>query len=819
MDHLHRDLRYAFRQMGKAPGFTMVAVLTLGLGIGATTTLFSVVRGVLLRALPYPEPERIVRVFEVGGNGKRFSQMADLNFADLAEQNRSFEGLAQYQTMLVSIAGGSEPSRVNAAQVSRDFFRVMGVQPSLGRTFHADEQREGAAPVALVGYGYWQRYLGGDPDLSGRTLTYGDELVALVGVMPPGFGFPDGAEFWIPRELERVRPSRTSLNKKVIGRLAADAPIESARADMSSIARRLKEEYGDDIWMADVDLIPLHEELVGRTRPLLLLLLGASGFLLLIACANVVNLLLARATSREREISLRIALGAGRIRLTKQFLTESLLLAVLGGMLGVLIARWSIDLLRGIEASKLPRLVEIRVDGAVLLFSLAVSVVVAVGLGLLAAWRTTRASAQATLSVGQRSQAGAGAGTSRVRGTLVVSQVALTLVLLVGTGLLLRSFQLLLGAKPGYRTDGALVVDCHLPYPDTDEKAEQQGRFHERLISRLRALPGVAELGAINYLPLTREGPTGTMVLLNRPDEVMSFDDFRALFNIPGRTASAEYRRATPGYFQIMQIPLLRGRLFDDRDQPETAHVAVVSESMAKTVWPNEDPIGKLVQYGNMDGDLRPFTVVGVVGDIRETSLEAQPKPTLYANALQRTRSLAGDLKIVLVTESDAEAQISALRKLVHEIDPQVAPSINTFEELFAGSLAERRFQLLLLGSFGSTALLLALVGIYGVISFHVTQRKQEIGVRIALGATGTNVVRLVVQQGLLLTGLGVVLGLAGAFAMTRLMRSLLYGVTTTDPVTFLAVPLLLVVATIIASFLPAVRATRVDPVISLRAE
>lgn len=816
MDHLLQDLRYALRKLGKAPGFTAVAVLTLGLGIGATTTLFSVVHGVLLRALPYPEPDRIVRVFEVGKNGNRPAQMSDPNFADLAQQNRSFEGLAQFQTMLVSVSGGHEPARVMAAQVSRDFFRVMGVQPLLGRTFHAEEQRVGAAPVALVSHGYWQRYLEGDPDLSGRALTYGDDVVPVIGVMPPGFEFPEEADIWTPREIEPVTLSRTALNKKVIGRLAADVPLERAREDVRGIARRLEAQYGDDTWMTDAEVVPLHEELVGRTRPPLLLLLGASGLLLMIACANVVSLLLARAAVRKRELAVRIALGAGRGRLIQQSLTESLLLSLLGGALGVLVARWGVDVLLGLEAGNLPRLDEIRVDGAVLLFALVVSVVVAVGLALLAAWRATGDGLRA-LAVGQRTQAGT--GSTRLREMLVVSQIALTLMLLVGAGLLLRSFQRLLVVEPGYRTAGAVVLNCYLPYPDTEEQAEHQGRFQERLITRLRALPGVTEMGGVDSLPLRREGANGTFLLLNRPDEVTDFKSFEAIMKIPGRAGSAEFRRATPGYFRAMQIPLLRGRVFDERDHPEAPHVAVISESLAETTWPDEDPIGKLVQYGNMDGDLRPFTIVGIVGDIHDASLEAAPRPTFYANARQRPGALSGPLNIVLVATGDPASLMTTARRIVHELDPQVAPSLQTLEEVFAGSLAERRFQLLLLGFFGATALLLAVVGIYGVISFHVAQRTHEIGVRVALGATGENVVRLVVQQGLLLAAMGVALGLAGALAVTRLMQSLLYGVTTTDPVTFLAVPVLLTVAAMLACFLPACRAARVDPVIALRAD
>lgn len=774
--------------------------------------------GVLLRPLPYPEPDRIVRVFEVDSSGTRSTNMSDPNFADLREQSRSFEAFAKFNFSVMSVSAGGEAARVMVASVSRDFFRVMGVQPRYGRTFHADELREGAAPVAIVSHGYWQRYLAGDPELSKHTLTLDDFVIPIVGVMPPGFTSPEGADIWTPREPLGETPSRTALNSKVIGRLAGGVPIERARAEVSGIARRLKAEYGRDIWMVDAAVIPLHEEIVGRTRLALLLLLGASGLLLLIACANVVNLLLARATVRQHELAVRIALGAGRGRVVRQFLTESLLLAVLGGALGLLLARWGVNALRTLPAGDLPRLAEIQVDGAVLVFALAVSVLVAVGLGLLAAWRATGREVRASLAAGGRTRAGA--TSTRLRGALVVSQVALTLMLLVGTGLLLRSFQRLLTTEPGYRTVRAVAVNAYLPYPETDEQAARQGRFYRRLIDRLSALPGVTEIGGIDALPLHSQGANGGFLLLNRPDEVTSIEDWDRVSQDEARTGYAEYRRATPGYFRAMQIPLLRGRLFDERDRQESVNVAVVSESFAEETWPDEDPIGKLIQYANMEAwNFRPFTVIGVVGDIREASLEAEPRPTFYANSYQRPGALAAALNIVLVTPGDPTALMAAARRTVHDLDPQVAPSIQTLKEIYAASLAERRFQLLLLGVFGTTALLLALVGIYGVISFHVTQRTREIGVRMALGATGETVVRLVVRQGLLLAGLGVGIGLAGALAVTRLMRSLLYGVTATDPVTFLAVPFLLVIAVVLACFLPARRAASVDPMIALRSD
>lgn len=816
MNSLFQDLRHALRQFGRAPGFAAVAIGTLALGIGATTALFSVVHGVLLRPLPYPEPDRIVRVFEVGSGGTRSTNMSDPNFADLYERSRSFAGLAKFQSWDESVAGGSEPARVVLASVSRDFFQIMGVQPLLGRTFHADEHREGAAPAVLVSEAFWQRYLDGDPDLSGRTLKSGDEVAAVVGVMPRGFAFPDGADIWRPRELLGLTPSRTALNSRVVGRLADGVFLERARADVRGIARRLKTELGDDTWMADAAVVPLHEEMVGRTRPALLLLLGASGFLLLIACANVVSLLLARLTARRGELAVRIALGAGRGRLVRQLLTESLFLSLTGGALGVLVARWGVDLLLGLETGNLPRLAEIRVEGSALVFALAVSVLVAVGLGLVAAWRAIRDGVQGTLGGGQRTQTRA--GSARLRGALIVSQVALTLVLLVGAGLLGRSLLRLLAVDPGFRTDGAVVMNLSLPWPEDDAEAIRLGSFHEEVLARLEAIPGVDEVGGVNLLPLASSGWNGTFLVVNHPAEVTDFEGFKNLSKDPERTGEAEFRIASEDYFRAMSIPLLRGRPFDRGDSADAEHVAVISQSLAATQWPDEDPIGKLIQFGNMDGDLTPFRVVGVVGDVRSTSLESEPRPTFYAFYRQRPSRTAG-FSFVIQGAPDPSAVISQARSIVRELAPEVPPDFRTLEQLFADSLTEHRFQLLLLGIFGATALLLAVAGIYGVISFHVALRTQEIGVRMALGATGENVIRLVVRRGLLLAALGVTLGLAGALAVTRLMRGLLYGVTATDPITFLVVPLVLVTATVLACTLPAWRAARVDPMTALRSD
>jgi putative ABC transport system permease protein len=585
---------------------------------------------------------------------------------------------------------------------------------------------------------------------------------------------------------------------------------------MSAISKRLRAELGDDTYMVDAELVPLHTLMVGNVRPALLVLIGSAAFLLLIACANVVNLLLARAASRERELAVRLALGAGRGRMARQFLTETLVLSLLGGTFGVLLAFWSVYLLLIFEAGKLPRVSEIGVNWTVLLFTLGVSVAAAAAMGLAAAWRASGDDVRGVLAGGGRTQAGS-TRSRRVRAALVVSQVGLTLVLLIGAGLLGRSFLRLLDQDPGFRTDGALVMSLALPTPGTGDYG-RLASFHDELIDRVRALPGVEEVGGASSLPLGGGYSDGSFLLLNYPDEVTDFESYGQAANDPARVHHAQYRVASAGYFRALSIPLLRGRLFDDQDAPDAAHAALVSQSLAERVWPGEDALGKLIQFGNMDGDLRPFTVVGVVGDVRERGLEAEPQPTFYASYRQRP-SRIGTFSIVISGPPQPTSLIPAARAILAEMNPEVPPSFRTLDDIYAASLADRRFNLLLLSTFGGAALLLALMGIYGVMSITVVQRTREIGVRMALGARHGEVVRLVVGQGLILGATGVVLGVIGSLAATRLMGTLLYGVTTTDLFTFVAVSTLLMAAALVASFLPARRAARVDPMIALRGE
>lgn len=829
MGILWQDLRYGIRMLRTKPGFALAAILSLALGIGACTSIFSVVDAVLLRSLPYPEADRIVQFREISERGTQMP-ITEPNFLDVRARSRTLEGVAQYAGWPVTVIGGSEPARARAFRVSSDFFHVLTARPHIGRIFTSEDNRPDAAPVAVVSYGFWQRLLGGKADLTGTTLRIDDRSYTVVGVLPPDSAFPRNAEIWMPRELFPAETSRTSHNWSVIARLRRGATLEEARAEMSVIGRQFKQEHGRDVDAVDLALIPLHEYMVGSVRRGLLIILFAVGFLLLVACANVANLLLARVTARQKEFAVRAALGATRLRLARQFITENVVLALAAAAPGVLLAFWGVDLLAGLNQSSLPRADEIGVDARALLFTLGLSLTVAVILGLVPLVRFSRSELHSGLKETGRSQT-AHAGVHRLRGLLVVSQMALTLILLIGAGLLGKSFYRLLQVDPGFRTQSAVVMDLSLPgvplseqqtrrFMDAyrqlrergpaafapppvepDPREEQQRLFHRQLLERLEQLPGVTAVGSINALPMTGIGGDGTF-----------FVD-----NDPANAGHAEYRLADAGYFAAIDIPLVRGRLFEPGDHPESPHVAVVSRSLAQRYWPNEDPIGKRLQFGNMDGDLRLLHVVGVVGDVRDGGLDAEVRPTVYAYALQRRPS--SSLSLVVRAETDAATLVPMMRQTVRSLDPELPMNFRTLEEVFSSSLDARRFSLVVFGVFASVALLLAVVGIYGVMTYTVSQRTQEIGIRMALGASVKDVLRLIMRQGLRLIVPGLILGLAGSLALTRLLSSLLYGVSATDPLTFAGVAMLLAVVALLACYFPARRAAKVDPMIALRYE
>ena len=817
MSTLLNDLKHSLRVLARNPSFAVVAVLTLALGIGACTAIFTVVSAVLLRPLPYPDSQELVQLWQVGERGGR-GVFSDPNFEDLRDQNRSLEAVAEFSDgASVSVLGGSEPVRAVAASVSKGFFEMMGVAPYRGRTFQPDEQREGASPVVAVSYGFWQRYLDADPNFANRKLTYADRVHSIVGVMPPQFDFPAAVDIWVPRELYPRNPHRTGHNWNLIARLKDGVTLQHARQDLSSIARALKKQYKDDIWMKDVVVLPLLEQQTGQVATALWVLMGAVSTLLLIACANVANLLLAHVSSRQREIAVRAALGAGRRRLVKQFLTESLALALAGAVLGTVLASWGVDAMVALGGDRIPRVSEIQLDARVLLFALGVSVLVAVILSVVPALRLSGANLQELLREGGRSNT-AGAGQRRLRQSFVVVQIGLTLILLVGAGLLGRSFLHLLAVDTGFRTTSLVQMQISRPFPDDEDAAVRLAQFHQSLMERLKTIPGVNAVGGIDRFPLVSSGRDGMFVII-RGDEPKEIEKlFELVRSDPTRTGNALFRTASEGYFRAMNIPLVRGRLFDHRDGYGAPHAALISESLARKSWPNEEPLGRRIQFGNMDGDLREFTVVGVVGDIRDRGADRDAQPTFYGNFAQRPRN-TGTFNIVLYGSAPAANLIGAARTILRELAPDVPPRFRTIEEIFSSSLADRRFNLALVGVFGGSAMLLAMMGIYGVMAYSVAQRTQEIGIRLALGALGGDVLRQFLREGGKLIALGLVLGLAGAAALSKYISSLLYNTSVRDPLTFAAVAAALALVAVAACFIPARRATRVDPMVALRHE
>ena len=808
-----KDLQFAVRQVRRSPGFALVAVLTLGLGLGATTAIFTVVQSVLFRPLPYPGADRIVQLWEVNAAGGR-PHVAHPNFIDLRDQSRSFSAFAEMANWgLASVSGTNEPVRARTAAVSRDFFTALGVRPEIGRLFANDELRIGAAPTVVVGHRFWTENLGASQSALGKQLRFGKESYTIVGVMPEQLDLPAGTDLWIPAEIQQQPPSRTAHNWEVVARLAPGVTLQQAQSDVTAIARRLEQQFGDQTTMVDAALVPLREQLVGSTRRMLLVILGAAAVLLLIACANVANLLIARMASRRGEIAVRLALGAAGGRLVQQFLIEALVLSFAAGLLGLALAQAGVRVLLALQPSNLPRAAGVHIDWVVLLFAFATSSAVAVVLGVASAWRSTRGSVRDHLADSQRTVSGAGS-THRLRSGLVVGQVALTLMLLVAAGLLGRSFARLLTVDPGFRTDSVVVLDVAAELGS----AAERGRFLDDVLARVRTIPGVTSAGGVSALPLAAGGQRGdgTFLVMSRPDEQLTMNDFERLSHDPDRTGDAEFRVASPDYFTTMRIPVLAGRVFTEGDAANTPHVAVVSASLARMHWANGNPIGKIIQFGNMDGDLTPFTVVGVVGDVRERSLAAEPRPTFYASYRQRP-GVTFEFNLVIGHRGAAAPIIAAARQIVRDIHPDVPPRFRQIEDIVAGSVTDRRFALLLVGVFGGVALLLASLGIYSVISYVVSQRSREISIRVALGARGRDVTRLVLGQGTALVAAGIVAGTAASIAATRLISGLLYGVSPTDPVSFAAVIVLLALVALSATYVPARRAARVAPMDILR--
>jgi putative ABC transport system permease protein len=802
-----QDLRYGVRTLLKSPAFTIVAVLSLALGIGANTAIFSVVNGILLRPLPYPEPERIVAVWHTPPQESfpgmtRFS-VSPGNYLDWKEQSRAFEQMAIYQYTGLSLSAGADPVPVTGAAVSSDFFSVLRTQVEKGRAFSPDEEQPGREQVVVLGQGLWQRAFGANPNLIGQTVTLNSRSFTVVGIMPAGFEFPSEAELWVPLAWDAAeRQTRSIHDYLVIARLKRDASLAQAQAEMSTISNRLEQQYpeANKGWGAVV--IPLKEDLVGDVRPALLVLFSAVGFVLLIACANVANLMLARGANRRKEIALRIALGATRGRIVRQLLCESVLLSVVGGLLGLLLANWGGQMLVRLSAGSLPNSGEVGMDSRALGFTLLVSLIAGVLAGVAPAMQFSKSELSETLKQGS----GRGGGSSvkqSTRKALVVCEVALSLILLVGAGLMIRSFWKLQSVDPGFDTSNTLTLSVGLPstrYPEP----QQQLAFHDRVLEQMAALPGVVAVGSTTTIPLTGGGSRQPFTIEGRPAPPVSEQPL------------AQTRYVSPEYFRAMGIPLKQGRVFEDRDREGAPQVVIISEAMARRFWPGQNPLGqRLTASFHLKQGARE--VVGVVGDVKSRGLDDEAAATMYLPFRQAPRPW---ITFVARTASDPQGFVQPVSRAVYAVDrEQALSSVRTMEQVLTESLSGRRFNMTLLMTFAGLALVLAAVGVYGVMNYSVMLRRRELGIRIALGARGLDVLRLVLGQGLALTLIGVGVGMAGAYALTRLMASLLYGVTATDFVTFGSVSCVLILVGLLASFLPARRATKVDPMIALRSE
>ncbi|MBV9924265.1 MAG: ABC transporter permease [Acidobacteria bacterium] len=799
---LLQDLRFAYRVLWKSPGFTAVVVLTLALGIGANTAIFSVVNAVLLKSLPYRNAERLVWVAGNVRGGTNRASVSPPDYLDYRAQNTVFEEFAASTSVPypVNLTGAGEPERLTGSLVTANYFRAFGVEPALGRVFGADEERAGPAPVAVLSDGLWKRRFGGDPSVVGKTLTLDGKGVTVVGVAPPEFQYPAGAELWVPLDFSDPEMKvRKAHFLRPIGLLKEGVTLEQARAETDLIARRLEEQYPDSNERWNLNLIPLQEQLVGSVRTSLWVLLGAVGFVLLIACANVSNLMLARAASRRRELALRTALGASRWRVARQQLTESLLLAVAGGAAGLLLAAWGVDALAALGAGDIPRTREIGVDGRVLLFTAALSVLTGLAFGLLPALRASRPDLNEVLKDAGRGTSGPGRG--RVRAALVVSEIALALTLLTGAGLLVKSFVGLRHVNPGFDPSNILTVRIDLARARY-AKPEQAASFFGELQRRVAALPGVEAAGLVTELPLSGQPNDTYFYVADRPPQTAD------------QKVTADFRRVNQDYFRAMRIPVLRGRGFTEQETAGDAKVIAINETLAREFFPGEDPLGKHLVLGF--GEPEEFEIVGVVGDVRHRSLEGDVYQMMYVPTLR-----VGSTNLVVRTNSaDPRALASAVRGEVAAVDrEQPVSALRTMEEVVSGSVAQQRFRTLLLAVFAGVALLLAGVGIYGVIAYSVTHRTHEIGIRMALGAGAADILKMVIGQGMALALAGIAVGLLAAYGLTRVLSSLLFGVTATDKTTFAAVALLIAIVTFLACLLPARRATKVDPMVALKYE
>jgi len=802
MESILKDIRYGFRSLLKRPGFTAIALIALALGIGANTAIFSLVNAVVIRPLPYPDPDRLVWVWASIRNGINTASVSPADFLDYRSQNKTFEQFAAsgVGAVPVNLTGGGDPERLMSSIITGNYFDTFRIAPALGRGFTLDNEKPGQDQVVVLSYALWQRRFGGDPGIINKTIVLDDKPRLVIGVMGADVSLPQAADLWVPMNFDSdpEMKMRYAHFIRPIGRLKEGVSLAQAQADTDIIASALEEQFPDSTSGWSLRLVSLREQLVGGSRTMVFILFGAVGFVLLIACANVANLLLVRATARQKEIALRTALGASRLRIVRQMLTESLLLSVLGGALGAVLAAWGVEVLVSLSEGNLPPTANVRIDATVLAFTLLVSLFTGLLFGLAPSFRTMKVNLIDSLKEGARGGA-EGPLRNRTRSLLVVFESAVAVMLLIGAGLLVRSLIALQQVDPGLDPKNVLTLSVTLSR-NKYNTPEKTSNFFQELEQRLSNLPGVEPAGFVTELPLSGQSNDMPYIVEGRPPVS------------PDQRSFAEFRRVNQNYFSSFRIPLLRGRNFTEQEVRQSDKVIIVSQQFVNSVFPNEAALGKRLITG-LRGE--PYEIVGIVGDIRHTSLAATPAAAMYFPTRE-----SGRMNVVIRTQNDPLSIVGSVRKEVQAMDPdQPIAAVKPMKDWLDASVAAPRYNMTLLGLFAALAMILAATGIYGVMSYSVAQRTHEIGVRMALGAQQFDVLKLVVRQGMFLTLVGVVVGLGGAYALTRVMTSFLFGVTEKDPLTFGVVAALLMAVAFIACFVPAHRATKVDPLEALRYE
>jgi putative ABC transport system permease protein len=809
---LLQDIRYGFRIMVKSPGFTIIALLALALGIGANTAIFSVVNGILIRPLPYHDPEKIITIWEPSRDGHTLG-LTDLEFFDIRQHNQVFEEVAAYATGATNLTGVGEPERIFGTWVSSGFFPVLGVQPMLGRTFTAEEDTPQPAPVVVVSYGLWQRRFGSNPNIIGQKISLNGISRTIIGVMPRIFQFDyKEVEIWLPLGLDRANVDPGNRSYNAIARLKNGITLDQARSQINNLTAHLaaeyKKRYTKVLNSTDrVNLIPLRELIVGNVRGALLILFAAIGFVLLIACANVANLLLARSETRQKEIAIRMALGVSRLRVIKQLLTESMMLSLMGGALGLLLAFWGVRVMVALAPASLPRTSEIGLDGMVLVFTFGVSLLSGVLFGLVPGLQFSNPNLVLAIKEG-RTEIGI-REKSRTRQVLVISEIALAMVLVAAAGLMIKSFSRLLNVDPGFNPQNVLTARIALPQSKY-EQGQQIDAFYNKLLERIQTLPEVDAVGTITVLPLSGFNSNASFEIEGRQrasDDVIQ---------------NADYRMVSIDYFRAMGIRLLKGRHFSSSDHENAPAVIIINEAMAEDFWFGENPIGKRINLGVPGSPW--LTIIGVVKNVKHKALDAISKPEMYflqsQNAYASVLGVYPSVTLAARSQSDPLLLSGAIKSIVQGLDKDVPVSkIETMEEVVADSVAQPRFLMLLLAIFGAVAMMLAAIGVYGMISYSVSRRSHEIGIRMALGAQARSILKLVVSQGMVLALIGMALGLALALALTRIITSLLFEVSATDAQTFIGISILLLMVTLMAILIPARRALSVDPIVTLKYE